>query len=81
MENKELRQIVSNLFKENEIHHNFNVSNGIVDVSVEWGDWKHEHLFLRNLMRKNNFALMDEHITEEDGSDCYSAEHRYMYLG
>lgn len=42
MENKELRELVSKLFKENEIHHDFNVSNSIVDVSVEWGDWKHE---------------------------------------
>ena len=54
--------------------------DGKIEILIEWGDWKHEHGYLKYLMKKNGFLLIDEQVTEEDGSDCYSAVHTYMSL-
>jgi hypothetical protein len=32
-------------------------------------------------MEKNDFRQIGEVNTEEDGSDCYSAIHTFIYLG
>ena len=53
-------------------------NEGEVSVSIEWGDWKHEHGFLRCLMQYIGYGEGDEVVTEENGSDCYSATH-YFY--
>jgi hypothetical protein len=52
-------------------------NNGVVSVSVEWGDWKHSHGFLDFLMSQLGFTLFKERVTEEDGSDTYSSIHYY----
>lgn len=59
-----------------------------IDISISWGDWKHEHLRLDYLMfdilyeynpkLAYNCFKKNEEITEEDGSDTYSAVHKYM---
>lgn len=51
-----------------------------VAVNIEWGDWKHDHKYADYLMSKKNYMVVEEHITEEDGSDCYSAIHYYEHL-
>lgn len=51
--------------------------NGVVTILVEWGDWKHEHAYLRTLMRSIGYDEIDEVVTEENGSDCYSAMHYF----
>lgn len=51
-----------------------------VQIEISWGDWKHDHLYCRSIMEKNDYALIEEIETEEDGSDCYSAVHRYKKL-
>lgn len=48
-----------------------------VFVDIEWGDWKHSHLWCDDLMGYLGYALVSENITEEDGSDAYSAERIY----
>ena len=50
--------------------------NGI-SIYIEWGDWKHSHMFLDNVMKSLGYNLTDEVITEEDGSDTYSSIHYY----
>lgn len=55
-------------------------SDGPTDfcVDIHWGDWKHEHLAATSLMY--NCLGLDETaswVTEENGSDCYSAVHRF----
>ena len=52
-------------------------------VDVSWGDWKHDHLRL-DLVAKDFFnekgydiLNMDTDVTDEDGSDTYSATHSY----
>lgn len=48
-----------------------------VIVSVEWGDWKHSHAYLNKLMERLGYTKIHEIVTEQDGSDCYSAEHHF----
>lgn len=47
-------------------------------ITIEWGDWKHDHLYLQHLMGKVNLPLKSYIITEENGSDCYSAEYEFF---
>ena len=51
--------------------------NGVVAILVEWGDWKHQHTYLRTIMASIGYTEIDEVVTEEDGSDCYSAMHYF----
>ena len=78
-EKKELQSTVKTLFKEKNMNYDFYITKPYtVHVEVEWGDWKHDHLRLKQIMEQNGFSQTDERLTEEDGSDCYSAEHIYM---
>ena len=52
-------------------------ANGCISVEIEWGDWKHDHRYLEHLMGELDYILVDKKITNEDGSDCYSADHYY----
>ena len=47
-------------------------------VSIHWGDWKHEHKRCDWLMSDLGYVFMDAVETEEDGSDCYSADRYYL---
>ena len=47
-------------------------------VEVNWGDWKHSHGYLDYLMKQKDFFKIRENVTEENGSDCYSANHIYL---
>ena len=61
-----------------------------IDISIEWGDWKHEHSRLDHLMFDimyeydkelvSNYYKEDEEITDEDGSDTYSSIHKYRIV-
>lgn len=73
---------IDKIFKENERWYEWwSNSDGTIDVSVEWGDWKHDHLFLTHIMRENGYCETDEVVTEEDGSDAYSSIHTFKYMG
>ena len=49
-----------------------------IAISIEWGDWKHSHGYLDELMKHLDYTCGDQIVTEENGSDCYSATH-YFY--
>lgn len=51
----------------------------VVQVEISWGDWKHDHARTDYLLKNLGCTLMKEEITENDGSDCYSAIH-YFYV-
>ena len=59
-----------------EVYH-YNPTAAIV-VSISWGDWKHEHLWSRDLMSYLGYNEIGNRVTEEDGSDTYSAEHYFL---
>lgn len=46
-------------------------------IGISWGDWKHDHGYLVELMKHIGYEEYDEIVTEEDGSDCYSSEHYF----
>lgn len=49
-----------------------------VILSIEWGDWKHDHGYADDVMSRLGYTRDEVVITEEDGSeDCYSADHYY----
>lgn len=53
-------------------------SNGTIEIPVSWGDWKHSHGYLKHLMTELGYESIGQEVTEEDGSDCYSATHFFM---
>lgn len=48
-------------------------TKGFVDII--WGDWKHSHLRAKHLLDKAGWTVTKTIVTEENGSDCYSARH------
>jgi len=75
---EDLHEVVSGILKNGKLHGEVDIyPNGEISILIEWGDWKHEHGYLRYLMQKNGFTETDEKVTEEDGSDCYSAIHTF----
>ena len=50
----------------------------VIKVNIEWGDWKHDHLRCDYLMEQLGYMSAGVQTTETDGSDCYSAIHRYL---
>lgn len=55
-------------------------ADGTIEIPVSWGDWKHSHLFLKHLMGKLGYTQIEERLTEEDGSDSYSATHFFQSI-
>ena len=55
--------------------------NNVVAVEIIWGDWKHEHARFKYLVfeRFKNIKNYSQVTTEENGSDCYSAIHRFVF--
>ena len=48
-----------------------------INVEVNNGDWKHDHMRLDYFMDKWGFELFNETVTEDDGSDTWSSIHHY----
>ena len=51
-----------------------------INAQIEWGDWKHQHLYFKNKVQKFFDELdieidIESEVTEEDGSDAYSASY------
>jgi hypothetical protein len=82
---KKLQEKVETILRDNKVYSyelDFDLDNDkVVYIELEWGDWKHDHLCLKWLMEKNGFTQIGENVTEEDGSDCYSAVHTFIYFG
>lgn len=52
----------------------------VVAVEIEWGDWKHDHRLADIIVEEDlGGQNISTKITAEDGSDCYSAVHYYMF--
>lgn len=56
--------------------------DGRLCIDISWGDWKHDHLFVDELVQqffaeKGLGVKVEKDVTLSDGSDCYSALHMY----
>ena len=70
---------VKQIMKSNDVYYDYNVvTENSVEINVELGDWKHDHLCIDRLMEKNGFNKVDEEVTFDDGSDVYYSTHRYQ---
>ena len=63
---------------DNRLNGEVEVDGSNIYVDIHWGDWKHEHLRCEYLMNKLGYTQEYVEVTEEDGSDCYSAIHTYI---
>jgi hypothetical protein len=72
---------VQELMTANKLYGEVWTDGDAVCVEISWGDWKHEHLRLEYLVSSNIAELIksESQVTEEDGSDCYSAIHRFFF--
>lgn len=71
-------QELTNYLNENDLYYTdvYETYNTFV-IFIDWGDWKHEHLYLNHLMDKLGLIYKNCVITDENDSDCYSAEYEY----
>ena len=58
----------------------YQIEDNEVLICISWGDWKHEHLACEQIMKKLGDVQVQEGITEDNGTDCYSAEHTFIKL-
>lgn len=74
---------LNNFLNDNKLYPEVWREGNNIYVSIHWGDWKHEHLRLQYLVTEFskandiNIEHIDTQITEEDGSDTYSAIHTF----
>ena len=83
----ELNNIANGLrnhFKKNKDYYDVYVDPRInaACVDITWGDWKHDHLYVDSQVAQYFDSvgisyMSDEKVTDEDGSDTYSATHIY----
>ena len=83
----ELNNIANGLrnhFKKNKDYYDVYVDprSDAVCVDITWGDWKHDHLYVDSQVAQYFDSvgisyMSDEKVTDEDGSDTYSATHVY----
>lgn len=68
---------IQKYLNDNDLWCDVSVHDGIVSVEINWGDWKHDHAYCKELMSDLGYVLVGKEITEEDGSDTFSAIHTY----
>ena len=56
----------------------YQIEENEILVCISWGDWKHEHLACDKIMKRLGYTQIQEVITEDNGSDCYSSEHTFI---
>lgn len=80
-----IAESVENMLREGGIYADvwpYDGDDGIpaVVVKIDWGDWKHEHARAKWLCIGHGGKIVGSTVTEEDGSDCYSAEHYILFV-
>ena len=73
------REKIQSLLSAHNLHYDFDVDpQGYISITVEDGDWKHDHIFLKNLMAKNGYVYFGcKEFGEDSGGDWYSAVHKF----
>ena len=81
---KDYEKLVREVMKENnlygEVYSKDFRDHVAVYVEINWGDWKHDHARTRLIV--SNALKPDKHFEttlEQDGSDCYSARHTFVF--
>lgn len=80
---QQLRNKIKKIFSDYKVNYEFDISrNDLVIITIEDGDWKHDHLRLKHIMTLNNFICVDSTSIDEedDGDDTYSAEYCFVKM-
>ena len=76
-----LEEKVSALLDENKIWAEvWEDGSNVVFFQINWGDWKHDHLRAKWLCEQHGGVERYSYVTEENGSDCYSAVHKVAFF-
>lgn len=79
---KELIEKVKAVLKENHLWGEVDqyLDLPVIEINISWGDWKHDHLACDWAIKESDLPLhkIGDQVTEEDGSDCFSAVHYYI---
>ena len=72
---EQLRKRIGDILEANGMHYDYTVdADGYVEITVDDGDWKHDHIALKTIMRNNGFVCLDRHTSDDEtGDDSYSA--------
>lgn len=71
---------IKELLSSHKMHYDFEIdSQGFIEITVENGDWKHDHLALQHIMREAGYIPFGRHIPEEQecGDDSFTAIYLY----
>ena len=69
---------LNKMFKDAKTYYDYDFLNeNTVEVTINHGDWKHDHIFCDRMMRAAGYTLITEHTTEESQDDTYSSIHMY----
>lgn len=56
------------------------INDETIEVEISDGDWKHDHLYVKNVVFEiAEPKRYEEIITEESEDDCYGAIHRFVF--
>jgi hypothetical protein len=76
---KQTRERVQEILSHNKMSYDFTVDdNGYIEITIINGDWKHDHIRLKNMMAKNGYIYFGfKEFGEDTGGDWYSAIHKF----
>lgn len=72
---------INRIFKENNLYYAYGIldTDELVGITIEDGDWKHDHIRLNHIMLKNNYKLIKEEEIGTSDEDSYSSTHYFKY--
>lgn len=79
-----LVHLLTKHLEENKLFGDVYTDEDVICIDISWGDWKHEHRrcawLVTEFLSDNGYTtlLEAEIVTEDDGSDCYSATHKFF---
>jgi len=77
---KQERKRVQEILSSHKMPYDFTIdSQGFIQITVVDGDWKHDHIALRNVMREAGYISFGRHIPEDqdNGDDSFTAIYLY----
>ena len=73
-----LKEKIENIFSKYKFNYDYEyINEKQVLITIKEGDWKHDHLYLKNILSANGFTLEDEYYAESD-DDCYDVEYTFQ---
>ena len=76
---KQMRQNIQKLLSDNKMSYDFDIdSQGFIEITIIDGDWKHDHIALKNVMREAGYFPFGRTIIGADnGDDSFSAIYKF----